>query len=1609
MKKYFSIAVLCALAVLGLGSCAKDIEEEIVTEQTGVRTVTFSASLADQTKTGLSMKFVPNWINTSLENVHLFETCGSEVLEGVDVEMRVPEDRNNEVAYFKADFAEEISIIVNPPSSPTSVVTRASEEYTYTGIVAQKVDGKFTVPATQYPDPVSLIDPNADFLVGDTKTTFSESMALKEMDIYFVRPVSVSRLAIMNIEGQKVKTVKITADNGVKLTGSAAYSDVNFSAGTVAWDNSGSNVITISYGDGKDIPAEATFYAYFISLPGSKKIMSVEVTTDQYVYIKSFTSGKTLVFNTTEFKNIAVDMSKVTPTSLNPEEPQDQNITFHKDNGIITADSFTLGSGTYVLPTLEGVAEGATVTWTLTESNPAGVANLTEAGGVWTLTPEKAGTVKVNAIASAVEGFNQTTVSYTLTVSNAGTQTLVFTPASLTVTLGEEFTEPALTGNKTAVTYSIDPEGVATIDATNGELTLVAAGNATVTATAAAGLASDGIWYAEATKTYALTVNEPAPVVTTTYTLVNKQEDMVDGNYLIVAADDDKVFNGSGDFQGGFATISTTEAITLSGETITISGEKAAYEFAFAKSGNGYTITGAQGQIVAAAHSNASTSTETYITFAETGGSVFLLRGKLASDDKALLFSTTRDTSSEEYIYFNTSYTIFKIGGSGSTRGAHFYFAGTRTAQTVVFDDAYTYDLYNNNGWGGTVPTPSGDYHTELVYESSNTNVVYYDNGLKIAAGARKGDTATVTVTAPASAEYLSATATFTVTIEDTKPVTTATYYKASVADVGYEYLVVSNGFAAQKGASTAVDAVAVTVIDNNTITVDDDPALLWEVEAAPSSLSDNGSLLFKNGSAYLYRVSNNGSATTLTTNTGTIDRYYPWSYNSTAGNIVNLAPQSNSVSHYFVYYNTTSSEWAISAYQTAETSSDYVAHLYTTREPQTLSFANATATHDLATGTTFSGVALSGAQTAVSYSSSDETVATVASNGTVTVLKKGTVMITATAAPSATLQGASASYELTITNSNVPTYYKADAIVVGESYLIVSNGYALRNNSGAVAADEVQGSGATIQFDAENADFWTASANGELTNNGQYLRLSSNGFSTSLSIGSASSTPSNNQWAYDADNSTIKCGNYYLYYSAGSNNRFTVSNQSGSTHVAALYTTTPPKTPQTLSYSPTSASYDLFTEAWTPSQPVLGGDYHTTVTYESSNDAIVEVVAGVLTPKAVGQATITATAPADATYAEATATCTITVTDSTPVTTGKTYTRISGSDALVTGTYLIAEKTDTYLYNASGANHGGYSTINSTAGVTREGTTITLTEDIAAAHEFVFTRTGNNLTIQPVAGEFAGKYMYATNDVGSTYINFQTAENTFTINPQSGDYVYFRTTKGTSSNEYLYKKATDSFFKLGGSGAPGGGDAGIYLYKLNDGGTTPDDPEPPTPTTQYYTKVSNTSALPTTTDAASGNYLIVYEDGEKAYVFKPICGQDPTGSGTSSSGHTQLTKEGSAIEVALTSDGIAATSAIEGCKIQMKQKSGSSSWYLYSPGIDWWLRINSSAGTLVAMTSSGYGCSFSFSGTGNDMTLSRSDGSATAYMRYSASNTYFEATTSSSTSHALSLYKLSE
>lgn len=80
-------------------------------------------------------------------------------------------------------------------------------------------------------------------------------------------------------------------------------------------------------------------------------------------------------------------------------------------------------------------------------------------------------------------------------------QTLSFSNSAVTATIGEDFTAPTLSGAMTTVTYTSSNTGVATVDSETGAITLVAAGETTITATA---FATDDYNAAEAS--YTLTV-----------------------------------------------------------------------------------------------------------------------------------------------------------------------------------------------------------------------------------------------------------------------------------------------------------------------------------------------------------------------------------------------------------------------------------------------------------------------------------------------------------------------------------------------------------------------------------------------------------------------------------------------------------------------------------------------------------------------------------------------------------------------------------------------------------------------------------------------------------------------------------------------------------------------------------------------------------------------------------------------------------------------------------------------------------------------------------------------------------------------------------------------
>lgn len=165
---------------------------------------------------------------------------------------------------------------------------------------------------------------------------------------------------------------------------------------------------------------------------------------------------------------------------------------------------------------------------------------------------------------------------------------LSFPEASYSANLGESFTAPTatltaegatLTGK--TITYSINPTSVATIDATTGAVSLIAAGTATVTAS----FAGDDT-YQQSTAKYTLTVRDPN--VHATHTKVTSVADVFAGGKYII---------GTNSYAAGAISNKTMDFVSIlshkSGDDLTLDAVNTtnkAYEVELEKNGDGWNL-----------------------------------------------------------------------------------------------------------------------------------------------------------------------------------------------------------------------------------------------------------------------------------------------------------------------------------------------------------------------------------------------------------------------------------------------------------------------------------------------------------------------------------------------------------------------------------------------------------------------------------------------------------------------------------------------------------------------------------------------------------------------------------------------------------------------------------------------------------------------------------------------------------------------------------------------------------------------------------------------------------------------------------------------------------
>lgn len=266
-----------------------------------------------------------------------------------------------------------------------------------------------------------------------------------------------------------------------------------------------SGTLTLSYSSNKSSSTLA------VSANGSTIKVS-SPTKNKYTgtfNIKEGTTEIELKFSASS--NSRIDDIKLTGT---PAESK-PTLTFSETEKTVYKGS----ESTFTMPTLvlkdkdgKEVTTGVEYLYEVTDANPEGCLDVDMITGK--ITFNELGTANIKVTTSTTDSgseFNNLTASYILNYKKIET-TLTLSKTSVSVNLGETPEFPTCTlkagdeiiTNK-ALSYTITPEGIANIDPTTGELTLISAGKATVSVS----FTGDETYEASNIASYELTVVDP--------------------------------------------------------------------------------------------------------------------------------------------------------------------------------------------------------------------------------------------------------------------------------------------------------------------------------------------------------------------------------------------------------------------------------------------------------------------------------------------------------------------------------------------------------------------------------------------------------------------------------------------------------------------------------------------------------------------------------------------------------------------------------------------------------------------------------------------------------------------------------------------------------------------------------------------------------------------------------------------------------------------------------------------------------------------------------------------------------------------------------------------
>lgn len=290
MRKILKSLTYTLLLLAGLTSCKEEFRVE------KAHTLSFLARCpeTDGVRTGISIRMVPNWKNTQTGSIHVFENGVPGTGVSLSYDMEKPE-----IGTISATF-----------QGPSAL------EYVYNAVVASSdAAGKYTIPSEQHPNSESLIDPDADFIVGQKVST----RVTGELTLEFKRPVAAARLAVSGLssteKNEKITGVEITAAPGESFSGNTSYDKIDFAHGTADFTpNAAGGTLTVIYDQPAAIGGSFTF-AYFTCLPGTYNIRTVTVhtrTSDGRQFYYTASTDIRTDFAANAFSDVNINLAGVT-------------------------------------------------------------------------------------------------------------------------------------------------------------------------------------------------------------------------------------------------------------------------------------------------------------------------------------------------------------------------------------------------------------------------------------------------------------------------------------------------------------------------------------------------------------------------------------------------------------------------------------------------------------------------------------------------------------------------------------------------------------------------------------------------------------------------------------------------------------------------------------------------------------------------------------------------------------------------------------------------------------------------------------------------------------------------------------------------------------------------------------------------------------------------------------------------------------------------------------------------------------------------------------------------------------------------------------------------